>query len=183
MSLILHSTVSLRWGTPGQYIIDGAPYFKTLEPPIPVLPAGDYILQIYFSPEHWCYVPRYISLTDPTIAPRCIESHWGNVYLDTKGCTLVGDRFDDINCAEIYPAINPRTGQPDPRHSLGIIPGILDSKATWKMMMSDGKIDFGQINYGGKVVSAKNLLGITQPFAPDEYYTGGTPITVIRAAA
>ena len=176
MSLILHSTVSLRWGTPGQYIIDGAPYFKTLEPPKPVLPAGDYILQIYFSPEHGCYVPRYVRPDNQQFADREIEVHWGAVYLDTKGCTIVGSAYGDIYCADDFPV-------GDPRHNLGIIPGILDSKATWKMMMSDGKIDFGQINYGGKVLSAKNLLGITAPFAPDEYYTGGTPITVIRAAA
>jgi hypothetical protein len=168
MSLILESTASQPWGTPGQYLIDGLGYYKTLEPVAPVIPAGDYILQIYFSPEHGYFVPRFVSPTDPTFADRCLESHIGNIWADTHGCVLVGDGYGDINCAEAYDKIDPKTGKMDPRHYLGIVHGLTNSAATFKKMMHDGKIDFGKPVYkNGKITG----------------YVGGSNITVIRAAS
>jgi hypothetical protein len=168
MSLILQSEKSEAWGTPGQYILDGVIYCRTLEPVEAVIPAGDYLLQIYYSPEHGYYVPRFVSSTDPTFADRCLESHIGNLYVDTKGCVLVGDGYADIDCNEAFSAINPKNGKFEPRHYLGIVRGLTNSHKTFEKMMTDGKIDFGKTHLDEK---------------GNEYYTGGMPITVIRAAA
>ena len=157
MSLILQTGTSLKWGTPGEYILNGAIYLKTLEPALPGFPAGEYILQIYFSPKHGFYVPRFISPTDPTFADRCIENHPGNIFADTDDCVLVGDGYDDIDCAAAYPL-------GDPRHNLGVIPGLTNSRKTFERMMNDGKIYLGKPDGKGG-------------------YVGGTNITVIRAAA
>ena len=165
MSLILQSDKSETWGTPGQFILDGLGYLKTLEPVVTVIPSGNYLLQIYFSPEHGYFVPRFISPTDPTFADRCLESHIGNIWLDSKGCVLVGDGYDDINCYDAYPAVNPKTGKFDPRHYLGIVHGLINSAATFEKMMNDGKIDFGKPVYTNGIITG---------------YVGGTNIQVVR---
>ena len=164
MSLILQTNKSESWGTPGCYILNGVIYLKTLEPVNVGFPAGEYILQIYFSPEHGFYVPRFISPTDPKFADRCIENHPGNIAFDTKDCVLVGDGYDDIDCEAAYPRINPKTGAFDPRHYLGIVHGLTNSHVTFEHLMNDGKIDFGKPD--GKCG-----------------YVGGTDITVIRTVA
>ena len=168
MSLILETSKSQPWGTPGQYLIDGLGYYKTLELPVPVIPAGNYILQIYFSPEHGYFVPRFVSPTDPTFADRYLESHIGNICYDSRGCVLVGDGYGDIDCAAAYDKINPKTGKMDPRHYLGIVHGLTNSATTFQKMMHDGKIDFGKPVYKNGVIAG---------------YVGGTNITVVRAAA
>ena len=166
VSLILQTEANQPWGTPGQYLIDGLGYLKTLEPVNVGFPAGDYILQIYFSPEHGYFVPRFISPTDPKFADRCIENHPGNICYDTHNCVLVGDGYGNIDCAAAYNKIDPKTGKMDPRHYLGTVRGLTNSGVTFQHLMHDGKIDFGKPVYKDGVI-----IG----------YVGGTDIQVIRA--
>jgi hypothetical protein len=121
-----------KFGTQGILFVDGIEYCKTLEPEIVAFPAGEYELYHYFSPGHGMDVLRYINPLDPTFAARYIEIHPGNIVQDTKGCTLVGQAYGWIDCAEAYPP-------DDYRHSLGVVSGVLGSKVIFKKMISEIK--------------------------------------------
>jgi hypothetical protein len=68
----------------------------TLEPLVPVIPAGNYKVRLFVS-SHWmekslCPLPFYVlKLYGNNIDYRDFEIHPGNTISDTKGCVLVGD--------------------------------------------------------------------------------------------
>jgi hypothetical protein len=135
--LILQREPSTKHGTFGAYILDGHEFCVTLEPEVTGFPAGEYVLHHYFSPEHQFEVMRFADPEDGgKLAARCIENHPGNAFFDTRGCVLVGIMKGKLDCAAVYPSINPKTGAADFRHYLGVIPAILESKAAFAKLMA-----------------------------------------------
>jgi len=142
-------------GTYGQYLnLPVSMDAFTLEPPKPVLPAGKYLLQYYYSPTFKCHIPRYVDLNNSRFAERCIAVHWGNISVDTNGCTLVGSGYAMIDCAVEWP------NKPNKR-DLGIVNGLVRSRDTW--------VKFVNSLYLGKIQHAKD---------GSEYFIGGTEIDV-----
>lgn len=141
-------------GTRGKYL--NLPFnldVFTLEPETPVLPSGRYLLQYYRSYKFQSYLPRYIDLNDPLFADRCLAIHWGNIWPDTQGCTLVGSGYTAFDCADVWPN--------DPiKRTLGKINGLIDSRETW--------FKFVNSIYLGKIQQGKN--GVS--------FIGGTEIEV-----
>ncbi len=93
-------TLTRKWkstnATLGELAIDGMFECFTLEdvvrpdgikiPGSTAIPAGDYPVQITWSPRFQCLMPLLVGVPDFT----GIRIHWGNVHGDTDGCILVG---------------------------------------------------------------------------------------------
>ena len=148
-------TIRNQYGTRGKWSTNDSFVCYTLEPEIPALPAGKYLLQLVYSVKHKMYVPRYVSQTDPAIADRYIEVHPGNIYVDTQGCTLPGMGYDDFDCAKVWP-------KHPVKSKLGIVPGVIRSRETWAMLMN--RFYFGKPQIGSD---------------GNEEFVGGTEIEVL----
>lgn len=127
MQMTLKRNLSNNSGTQGEFLIDGEHFCYTLEPVTPVLPAGDYVLNPYFSNDNGFEVLRYESPTDPTFADRCIEIHPGNVARETRGCTLPGESYGLIDFR--YDTLAPE------KQSWGVVDGILNSRGMFEQLM------------------------------------------------
>ena len=128
MQMTLKRNSSNNYGTKGGFLIDGAHECFVLEPATLVLPAGDYVLNRYFSNKNQFIVLRYESPTDPTFADRCIEIHPGNVVQETEGCSLPGTEYGQLDFRN-----DPK--YPD-RWSWGVVDGILNSHVAFEALMS-----------------------------------------------
>jgi hypothetical protein len=86
--------------TLGRFLTDkGEEICKTLELPwrnnatgISCIPAGSYTARRRYSPDNQCDVFEIANVD----GRQNIEIHHGNTVRDTKGCILVGMRFDDL---------------------------------------------------------------------------------------
>ena len=96
-SLVLKRTDSTQYGTQGEWIADGLHYCFVLEPVVPVLPAGDYVLNRYWSEDQKATVFRYEIPGNNEFNARCIEAHIGNVVLETEGCSLLGTGWGTVS--------------------------------------------------------------------------------------
>lgn len=89
-----HST---KYGTFGTLTIDGIK-MSTLEPAIPIIPLGDYIVTCTYSPKFSAKSPydKYegVPLVNGVVGHEGIRIHIGNYVSDTNGCILVGTSSD-----------------------------------------------------------------------------------------
>lgn len=97
--ITLQRILSTYRATAGQLIENGWPFMAVLENPwrfnqnnVSCIPNGDYICQRWNSPNFgWTFkVLNVPSRTD-------ILFHWGNWEKDTKGCFILGEKFDILS--------------------------------------------------------------------------------------
>lgn len=75
--------------TMGELLVNGERYCSTLEPADPI-PAGTFDLSIYWSDKFNRLMPH----VDGVPGHSGIEIHWGNIPINTDGCTLLGEYAD-----------------------------------------------------------------------------------------
>ena len=100
MKIDIRRGISTEAGTFGLCYLDGLPLAISLERVAPVIPAGDYVLARYQSPEHG-EVWRFTKPSDHTLAERCLEIHPLNVCLQSEGCVGLGKYLDDFDLSKL----------------------------------------------------------------------------------
>lgn len=88
---------STKYGTFGTLSLDGIK-MSTLEPVIPVIPTGDYLVICTYSPKFSAKSPydKYdgVPLVTGVQGHEGLRIHIGNYLSDTNGCILVGTSHD-----------------------------------------------------------------------------------------
>ncbi len=88
---------SSKYGTFGTLSLDGIK-MSTLEPVVPVIPTGDYLVTITYSPKFSNKKPydKYegVPLVNGVSGHEGIRIHIGNYVSDTNGCIMVGSSHD-----------------------------------------------------------------------------------------
>lgn len=97
--IFLNRTVSNKYGTFGTLDFDGLK-LSTLEPLIPLIPAGCYLVSFTYSPRFSEKIPYkeykgLVPLVNGVPGHEGIRIHVGNYLQDTIGCILVGSSNDD----------------------------------------------------------------------------------------
>lgn len=97
--LFLNRIISNKYGTFGKLDFDGL-MFSTLEPRLPAIPEGSYLVTFTYSPRFSEKIPykEYNGLVPLVNGVSCYEGiriHVGNYVQDTQGCILVGTYKDD----------------------------------------------------------------------------------------
>ena len=97
-TLFLRRVASNENGTTGALIgQDDWPAGVTLEPPVPIIPAGVYDVIPFFSPEH----QRNCFLIQNVPGHEGVEMHIGNRKIDTKGCVLTAVAYSHFQADEM----------------------------------------------------------------------------------
>lgn len=90
--------VSNCYGTFGALEFDGL-NFATLEPIMPIIPKGDYLLTFTYSPRFSLKIPykdyNGVPLINGVKGHDGVRIHVGNYLSDTSGCVLVGSSSDN----------------------------------------------------------------------------------------
>lgn len=88
-----------KFGTFGELYWDGL-VFQTLEPKMPIIPLGSYLVNLTYSPRFGCKSPYtkfngLVPLISGVAGHEGIRIHVGNYVNDTQGCILVGMSTDE----------------------------------------------------------------------------------------
>lgn len=75
----------------GELSVDGVFECYTLEGPTVEIPAGEYSIEVTYSPHFGCELPLLNGVPGRT----AIRIHPGNTDKDTEGCILVGTSYTD----------------------------------------------------------------------------------------
>ena len=100
MHIDIRRGISTKAGTFGLLYIDGLPLSISLERETPVIPAGDYVLARYNSPEHG-EIFLFTKPSDHAFADHYFEIHPLNVCLQSDGCIGLGKYIDDFDLSKL----------------------------------------------------------------------------------